>query len=293
MIGNIVKPPANPASKPYILIVEDDSTTLSVYKHILENIGGKFSLKYFSDARDALYFLEEKLKAGDAILAILLDLHMPHLDGWQFLDIIHEVKELSYSPPLIWLCSADSTSYTFKQILKQAYVDRFIQKPIDWSKLKEFSDKVSELTFKSNDRAPTKTQNGTQRTLLHLMKYSNRFSQYPKMKKKPSEQIILNVRSKKELDERISTCLNKYEDPIYQSFILMDFFHTLEEFIIKVKFSDDPKRTALIRILSDYLDIVDSLWVQKKLHRNQKSKSYFDRYCSEYELFEFRYLEKI
>ena len=283
--------PANSFYKPYILVVEDNLTTLSVYENILQSISGEFQLKCFSDARDALYFLEDELKVQRKVSAILLDLHMPYLDGWQFLDIIQQIKEFSNSPPLIWLCSADSSTYTFKQILKQAYVDRFIQKPVDWNQFKEFMDKASELKSKHLNNKPSKEQKSSQKSLFRLMKYSQRFSHYPKMKKKPTEQIILRVRSKSELEKEIQICLHKYEDPIYQALILMDFFYTLEEFIIKIKASTDAKKEALIRILLGYLSTLDNLWIKKRLHSNERSKSYYYRYRSEYELLEFRYLD--
>ena len=122
------------------------------------------------------------------------------------------------------------------------------------------------------------------------MRHSNRFSHYPKMKKKPIEQIILNVRSQSDLETQVGLCLDKYEDPIYQSLVLLDFFHTLEEFIIKVKESDDAKKEALFRILMGYLSTIDGFWSQRNLQNQQKSKSFYERYKSEYQLFEFRHL---
>ncbi|MEL6256775.1 MAG: response regulator [Bacteroidota bacterium] len=284
-----MKPPAKLTSGSYIIIVEDDATTLSVYRNILESIGGEFSIKCFSDARKALYFLENELKNSTALFAILLDLHMPYLDGWQFLDIIHQIEYFSSFPPLIWLCSADSSTYTFKQIIKQAYVDRFLQKPIEWDQLKEFSDKALEL--KSKHYRGNSVPKCTHNSLSHLMKYSIRFSNYLKMEKRPIAQIILNVRSKLELEKQIYIHLHKYEDPIYQALILSDFFHTIENFILRVTVSDDPKKEALLRILSTYLELIDSLWVKEKLHRNHRTKSHFEKYCSEYELLEFRFLK--
>lgn len=122
------------------------------------------------------------------------------------------------------------------------------------------------------------------------MKFSNRFSHYPKMKNKPIEQIILNVRSQSDLETQVGLYLDNYDDPIYQSLVLMDFFHTLEDFIIKVKESDDEKKEALFRILMDYLGIIDRFWIQRNLQNQQKSRSFYDRYKSEYQLFEFRHL---
>lgn len=290
MKGNIVKLLPNSASKPYVLIVEDDSTTLSVYKGILQSLGGRFRIKCFTDARQALYFLEKEIKCEDTVFAILLDIHMPHLNAWQFLDIIQRFKEFNHSPPLVWLCSADSSSYTFKKSLEQAYVDRFVQKPLEWHHLKEFSEKVDEISPGSQDGKPTKTGISSPKNLFHLMRHSDRFSHYPKMKKKPIEQIILNVRSQSDLEMQVGIYLDKYEDPIYQSLVLLDFFHTLEEFIIKVIESDDAKKEALFRILMDYLVIIDRLWIQRNLQNQQKSRSFYERYKSEYQLFEFRHL---
>jgi len=70
-----------------ILIVEDDPFLIDIYTTKLKDIG--FSIDVANDGEDGL----RKLKEGNFDL-LMLDIVLPHIDGWQVLKQISENEEL-------------------------------------------------------------------------------------------------------------------------------------------------------------------------------------------------------
>lgn len=81
-----------------ILIVDDNQMNLMLARKILSD---KYNVSIVSSARAALRFLEESIPD-----MILLDLHMPELDGFQFLEIV-KADERYKDIPIICLTADD------------------------------------------------------------------------------------------------------------------------------------------------------------------------------------------
>jgi CheY-like chemotaxis protein len=77
---------------------------------------------------------------------IIVDLSMPEIDGYEFIDEIDELIELnnlSISPVFIILTSSNQKK-DIEQFHKTAYVKYYINKPLV---LDEFKDVLTELNF--------------------------------------------------------------------------------------------------------------------------------------------------
>ena len=70
-----------------ILLVDDDEITNLVHKRTIENSGIDVIVDVASNGREALDYLQRREK-GKTIIPdlILLDINMPEMDGWDFLD---------------------------------------------------------------------------------------------------------------------------------------------------------------------------------------------------------------
>ncbi|MEN1785775.1 MAG: response regulator [Bacteroidota bacterium] len=78
-----------------IYIVDDDSITLFGLRKILQKLGNQTVIEEYRngrDALDALLFLQENQMALPEI--IFLDINMPIMDGWAFLE---EFSQLPYT----------------------------------------------------------------------------------------------------------------------------------------------------------------------------------------------------
>lgn len=82
-----------------VLIIEDELVVREAMRDVLELQGYEVILA--ADGAEALALLKNKSKLP---CVILLDLMMPHMNGWDFLDFQRTDKELSQIP--IVICSA-------------------------------------------------------------------------------------------------------------------------------------------------------------------------------------------
>jgi putative two-component system response regulator len=106
--------------KARILIVDDEEHNIEILRRILTRAGFT-RVESTTDSRDA-----KRLYVRHRPDLILLDLHMPHLDGLDVMAELAEVAEASYLPILI--LSADVTPEARRQALSRGAKD-FVNKP--------------------------------------------------------------------------------------------------------------------------------------------------------------------
>lgn len=87
-----------------VLVVEDDEVIRESMRELLELEG--FDVISAANGREALDFV----RAGGRPCAVLLDLFMPVMDGWQFLAEIDRDRELSDLPITVVSAAGDRVS---------------------------------------------------------------------------------------------------------------------------------------------------------------------------------------
>lgn len=120
--------PTNDEKK--ILIVEDDADIRHALKDLLEMEG--MSVVLAADGREGL----QQLEVGHPIDVILLDLMMPVMSGWEFIE--HLKKHATWNRiPVIAISAAGSR-------VGQVNADAFIKKPLDLGQLLDTIRDLSE-----------------------------------------------------------------------------------------------------------------------------------------------------
>jgi methyl-accepting chemotaxis protein/CheY-like chemotaxis protein len=107
--------------KKKILIVDDDEIHLTMAKGIMENDYEVITVK---SAKEALSLFFQGLVPN----LVLLDLVMPHMDGWHAYERIHGISRLHNVP--IAFCSASSDQKDIDHAKRVGAVD-YIKKPCD------------------------------------------------------------------------------------------------------------------------------------------------------------------
>ena len=109
-----------------VLIIDDDDIVLFIQRKMLQKSGITDSPKLYSVGQEALDFLTQE-EPGDHYL-ILLDINMPGISGWEFLETLKTLPILPYVHVLMVTSSIDS----FDKEKAKAYdnVFDFIEKPI-------------------------------------------------------------------------------------------------------------------------------------------------------------------
>jgi CheY-like chemotaxis protein len=102
-----------------VLIVEDDHDTREMLGHFLELEG--YEVEKAANGREAL----DALRAADDASAILLDLMMPVMDGWQFRAVQRQDESLARIPVVVL------TAAGARDRMPPIDADAWLAKPVD------------------------------------------------------------------------------------------------------------------------------------------------------------------
>jgi CheY-like chemotaxis protein len=92
----------------------------------------------FADGEEALSFLnKEALNKQNLPDVIFLDVNMPLMDGWEFMNVYKEVKKLLTKDIKIYMASSSIDDRDKAKAESIQDIDDFIVKPIEEEKLKE------------------------------------------------------------------------------------------------------------------------------------------------------------
>ena len=109
------------AGKKTVLVIEDHAPVSNTIKDVLEIEG--YEVEIANNGKEAV----EILAHGQRPNLILLDLMMPVMNGWQFLDFQRENEEFKSIPVVV--CSA------YKETAKSVHPSAVIEKPLNLDSL--------------------------------------------------------------------------------------------------------------------------------------------------------------
>jgi len=113
-----------------VFVVDDDK----VYHFILKNLLKKNKIEvnplFFENGQDAIDGLKENAAVESNLpTLVLLDINMPVMDGWQFLEEFKKIKGTLNKETIIYMISSSNN-------------------PIDLNRLKDFSQEIKEYMLK-------------------------------------------------------------------------------------------------------------------------------------------------
>ena len=115
-----------------VCIIDDDPIFRFGTKKLMESVQPSLSFMVYKNGKEALDDLILKIKSSESIPdVILLDLNMPIMDGWQFLDECLKNKLLEKIP--IYIVSSSVDSRDIEKAKKYKIVNNYIIKPFSVS----------------------------------------------------------------------------------------------------------------------------------------------------------------
>jgi CheY-like chemotaxis protein len=114
-----------------LFLVDDDEIFTFLTKRTIEETQLVDQIKIFSNGQDAIDFLE-RASGNKELLpdVILLDINMPILDGWGFLEEFILLKPSIGKKITIYVVSTSISSYDFERAKNVSEVSDFVIKPI-------------------------------------------------------------------------------------------------------------------------------------------------------------------
>lgn len=119
-----------------LTLVDDDDVFVFLTTRMLEKYKLVDLIKIFDNGYDALVFIKENLGNIEALPdIILLDLSMPIMDGWQFLDEFVKINSKIGKKITIYICSSSISPDDVNRAKVINAVSDFIIKPMTKEKL--------------------------------------------------------------------------------------------------------------------------------------------------------------
>ncbi len=122
--------------KSSILVADDDENDLRMIEMALKDDGRSPLVRYVHDGHEALDYLRARgnFNRGENLALILLDLHMPRVDGWEVLRQVRADERLKRIPIVIFSSSAREVD------VRNCYdlgANAYVVKPIEFDRFQE------------------------------------------------------------------------------------------------------------------------------------------------------------
>lgn len=111
-----------------IMLVDDDRLSALIATKMLEKVKGKFDVSVYHTAKAALYALKNNQELPDAIL---LDINMPQIDGWTFLEYLNKMDIFMD----VIMLTASIYDDDMEKAKEYPQVKGFFQKPLNKEKI--------------------------------------------------------------------------------------------------------------------------------------------------------------
>ncbi len=111
-----------------VMLVDDDRTSNFLNKKILHNIYSNVEILDFVGSEEALDYLFSINNTDKHIDLILLDINMPEIDGWEFIEEIRLRKLINFSSIIMLSSSIDESDMVKSKLYQE--IKGFISKPL-------------------------------------------------------------------------------------------------------------------------------------------------------------------
>ncbi|TAF66676.1 MAG: response regulator [Cytophagales bacterium] len=111
---------------PQIMCIDDDKITLMFCETMLKKQNIAKKVITFIGAEEALDYLAQK----NDVDFIFLDLNMPHMDGWEFLEIYVQKIQPQYPKIKILILSSSINPDDIERAQQYPIIIHFISKPL-------------------------------------------------------------------------------------------------------------------------------------------------------------------
>jgi len=115
-----------------ILLIEDDPITIMVCERIIRMTGFAEQLKSVTNGQEAMDYLQEQAKKDEHNMPdiIFLDINMPVMNGWEFLEQFHKIEPLFSKQPSVYRLSSTVDPEDYARAASYGVVKRFVSKPL-------------------------------------------------------------------------------------------------------------------------------------------------------------------
>lgn len=130
-----------------ICIIDDDAIYQFTIKKTIEQVGFVSDAMFFSNGEEAAKFLNKNASNIETLPdVIFLDINMPVMDGWQFLEEYTSMKYRLKKAIKIYMVTSSPNLLDMERALKISEISEYIIKPITTDKVKEIIKNIESFS---------------------------------------------------------------------------------------------------------------------------------------------------
>ncbi|MGB7843379.1 MAG: response regulator [Salinimicrobium sp.] len=126
-----------------IVIVDDDAVVLFLHKILVNKTLHSGCSHEFDNAERALEFILERKDTQQPLL-VLLDINMPCMTGWQFLEVLQE--KISAKNVFVVMVTSSVNSSDKKKAEQYPLVVEYLEKPLSRQSCSGLCDRLNRLS---------------------------------------------------------------------------------------------------------------------------------------------------
>lgn len=138
LIRDLDIPTRTNASINTLMLIEDNTVDQMICKRVIERSGCVRQLLQFHYATDALEYLASKDRPE--VDAILLDINMPRMDGFEFLEAATKAYGAKFARVVVIMLTTSLAPWDAARAAKYEVVKDFLNKPLTQAHLGQISD---------------------------------------------------------------------------------------------------------------------------------------------------------
>ena len=131
------------AQFPHFIIIDDSRLDCFIAEKIIQNSGTYSSVKSYMEATDAYEAIKNGNIGDDSVTTIIiLDIQMPVMNGFQFVDVFEQLPKEIQSKFAIFLFSSSINENDKNRLGNYPSIIRFYSKPISKDTVAHMIDQV-------------------------------------------------------------------------------------------------------------------------------------------------------
>ncbi|WAC13186.1 response regulator [Dyadobacter pollutisoli] len=121
----------------HVLLIDDNDIDIYISKHIVNSSKMAEKITVKNSAVEALEYLSTLMENSEAFPdTIFLDISMPVMDGFGFLDQYSKFPEYMTEKPHIFMLTSSSDADDIERVSKIKFVKKYLTKPLSLTMLK-------------------------------------------------------------------------------------------------------------------------------------------------------------
>lgn len=127
----------------FSIVIDDDPVFSFGIQRMMKMLEFSKNIMSFENGEDAIKFLTPLMKDSTALPdVILLDVNMPIMNGWEFLDEFTKIKTQSRKKVIIYVVSSSVDSRDVEKAKQYHVVSDYVVKPITIDSLKDLKERI-------------------------------------------------------------------------------------------------------------------------------------------------------